>query len=75
MSFTEILDAVKAMPRCEQVSLIQTLKEEVGEASSDEELLAKYFPPGVVFEVFTPFDNGEAAAILERMLAEDKASR
>ena len=75
MSFTEILDAVKSMPRDEQVSLMQTLKEEVGEASSNEELLAKCFPPGVVFEVFTPFDSGEAAAILERMLAEEKAIR
>ena len=75
MSFSEILDAVKAMPRGEQVSLMQSLKEEVGELTPDEELLTKRFPPGVAFEVYTPFDNGEAAAILERMLAEDKASR
>ena len=75
MSFSEILDAVKAMPRSGQVSLMQTLKKEVGEVSSDEELLTKRFPPGVAFEVYTPFDNGEAAAILERMLAEEKASR
>ena len=75
MSFSKILDAVKAMPRGEQVSLMQSLKEEVGEVSSDEELLTKRYPPGVAFEVYTPFDTGEAAAILERMLAEDKASR
>lgn len=75
MSFSEILDAVKAMPRGEQVSLMQSLKEEVGEVSSDEEMLTKCFPPGVVFEVFTPLDCGEAAAILERMLAKEKASQ
>ena len=75
MSFSELLDAVKLLPRSEQVSLMQSLKEEVGEASSDEELLTNRFPPGVAFEVYTPFDSGEAAAIHERMLAEEKASR
>lgn len=68
MSFTEILDAVKAMPRGEQVSLLQTLKDEVGEASSDEALLAKSFPPGVVFEIFSPIEAFEAAHILHQMV-------
>ena len=68
MSFSEILDAVKAMPRGEQVSLIQTLKEEVGELTPEEELLAKSFPPGVVFEIFSPIEAFEAAHILHQMV-------
>ncbi len=72
MSFSEILDAVKAMPRGEQVSLMQTLKEEVGEVSSDEELLTKCFPPGVVFEVREPVYAPEAAAVLLEMLEAEK---
>jgi hypothetical protein len=37
-------------------------------------LIAKYFPPGATFEIFTPFDCSEAAAILQQMLDEQRVS-
>ena len=44
MSFPEVLDAVKALDRDEKVQLMQSLREEIGD-STDEELIAKHFPP------------------------------
>ena len=72
MSFTEILDAVKAMPRGEQVSLMQTLKEEVGELTTEETILGRDFQSGKSFDVWFPHTNSEAvaAALLAIQLGE-----
>lgn len=72
MSFSEILAAVKALPRGEQVSMMEAIKEDVGELTPEEVLLAKYFPPGATFEVFTPFECHEAAAVLLQLIEERK---
>ena len=72
MSFSEILAAVKALPRDERVSLMEAIKDEVGEPTPEESLVAKYFPPGATFEVFTPFECHEAAAALLQLLEERK---
>lgn len=70
MSFPELLEAVKALPWAEKVQLMHTLADEI---SPEEALLAKYFPPGAVYEVLSPVECGEAAAILQKMLDERKA--
>lgn len=72
MSFSEILAAVKALPRGEQVSMMEAIKEDVGELTPEEVLLAKYFPPGATFEVWFPESNpaGVAAALQALQIGE-----
>jgi hypothetical protein len=52
------------------MQVMQLLAEEM---APEETLLAKYFPPGAVYEVLSPVECGEAAAILQKMLDERKA--
>ena len=72
MSFSEILAAVKALPRSEQESMMEAIKEDVGELTPEESLLAKYFPPGATFEVWFPESNpaGVAAALQALQIGE-----
>ncbi|HXD89178.1 MAG TPA: hypothetical protein VN641_21985 [Urbifossiella sp.] len=71
MSFPEVLDAVKSLDRREKVQLMQSLREEIGEPT-DEELIAKHFPPGETFEIWTPLDCQEGAAMLLQLLEKEK---
>ena len=50
------------MPRGEQVSLMQTLKEEVGELTPEETILGRDFQRGRTFDVWFPESNSEAVA-------------
>lgn len=69
MSFSELLDTVKALPRAEKIQMMQALAKDI---TPEEALIAKPFPPGALFEVFTPFDCHEAAAALQALLEEDR---
>jgi hypothetical protein len=77
MSFPDVLDAARALPRDEQLKLANALLEGAecltpNTYDTPEHLRHLFPPPGAAFEVFTPFDCFEAAAVLERMLAERK---
>lgn len=72
MSFSELLQAVKALPREEKQQIVDSLSEELAAKLTDEELAAKHFPPGVRYEIFTPFDSFEAAAALMQLLEAEK---
>jgi len=62
MSFSEPLDAVKALPRDEKLQLMQTLHQDF-EPTPDEELCAKLgIKSGGICEVWFPESNAEAAA-------------
>ena len=72
MSFTELLEAAKSLPRAEQLQLVEGLQEPPRLPPSQEELMAKYFPPGATFDVWSPYDAFEAAEVLQRLLAEKR---
>lgn len=69
MSFPEILDAVKALPRAEKLQVMQVLSEEL---TPDEALIARYFRPGVPIAVREPVFAPEAAAVLLELLEAEK---
>jgi hypothetical protein len=71
MSFSEVLDAVKALDRDEKAQLMQSLREEIGDPT-DDALIAKHFPPGATFEMWTPLDCHEGAAMLLQLLEQEK---
>ena len=73
MSFPELLDAARALPRDEQLRLANALLEpEIGSSdpTPDEALMAAMFPPGQVMEIWSPYDAHEAAEVLQRLLDE-----
>jgi hypothetical protein len=78
VSLTEIIEAVKALPRADKVRLLHALVEDVGgppEVTPEEALLAKYFPPGATtFEVWFPEANPHAVAAAAQALAERKGA-
>ena len=71
MSFPEILEAVKALPRAEKLQILRALVEEVGPVAEEAELV-RYFPPGTVFELCSPILAPGAAAGLQVMLDAEK---
>ena len=75
MSLAELLPAIRALPKPEQVQLMHLLVDGVSQSApsqEDELLLAAMFPPGVSFEIATPPDSYEAAATLLTMLEAEK---
>ncbi len=54
MSFSELLDAVMALPPDEKQQLLNTLQEERDVLSPEERIFGKDFPVGNVFEVWFP---------------------
>jgi len=76
MSFAEILDAARALPKEARLQLVHALIDEIGNAPTaaqqEAAALASLLPPGAAFEVATPLDCYEAAAVLEQMLNADK---
>jgi hypothetical protein len=75
VSLAEILDAVRTLPRAEKVRLLHALIDDVGggpEFTPEEALLARYFPPGATFEIATPLDSYEGAAVLQQLLDREK---
>lgn len=77
MSFPEILEAVMLLDRDEKLQLMQVLANDVEETSvaNHDALVEKYFPPGVVYEVATPLDCHEAAAVLSDLLKKEQGAR
>jgi hypothetical protein len=77
VSFPEILEAVKALPRAEQVRLMHLLVDELGTAPTGDDIpehLRHLMPPqGTVFDIWFPEANpGAAVAALEALLEEDR---
>ncbi len=71
MSFPELLDAARALPRDEQVRLAEALLAPPaggGPTTADEELLRRMFPPGVVYDIYSPHDSYAAAVALQELL-------
>lgn len=72
MSLTELRPALHALPRQEKFMLVQEL---LAELSQQEELTKA----GVVLEnsypLWTPTENHEAAASLQKLLEDDKAGK
>jgi hypothetical protein len=73
VSVTELLDAARALPRDEQLKLAEALLADPagrGPTTAEEALLNEMFPPGLVYEVYTPFDAAEAAVAIQAVLDE-----
>ena len=74
MSFPELLDAARALPRDEQLQLAHALLDQTQDrtgTNADEVLLATMFPPGMPpMEIWSAYDAHEAAIALQRLLDE-----
>jgi hypothetical protein len=77
MSLSELLPAIRALPRAEKVQLVHLLADELNPsvlaaATSDADRLRELFPPGATFEIATPPEGYEAAGILLDMMDRTK---
>jgi hypothetical protein len=70
MSLAEILPAVRSLPRPEQVRLVHPLIDELARSGLDDPLAALGGPHPVCF----PEDNSAAAAALQRLLDQERAT-
>jgi hypothetical protein len=71
VSFSELLDAARALPRDEQLQLVEALLSNppgVGSTTADEELLRRMFPPGMVHDIYSVHDSYDAAVALQELL-------
>lgn len=71
MSFPELLEAARALPRDEQLRLageLLAVPAGVGPCPADEELLRLMFPPGVVYDVPSQYDAFDTAVALQQLL-------
>lgn len=68
MSLAELLPAARALDGGDKLRLIRELAEDL----TREEELRRLFPPGVEFPIWTPYESYEAAAIMQRLLDEQK---
>ena len=59
MSLTELLPSLKQLNRFEKMRVVQILIDEI---ASEE---AAYFDPGEQYEVWSPYESYEAAAVLD----------
>jgi hypothetical protein len=83
MSFTEVLAAARARPRAEKRRLPYAVVSErsgakmspTGYTAEQMEFLNRFLPPGTVIEMWSPIEAYGAAAVLEQLLKEDRASR
>lgn len=79
MSFPEILDAVKALPRVEKLELLHALVDDVGGVSgliSTEAAFLKPFPAGVTLHPGWQATTDEAGwQVMQQALAELKTSK
>jgi len=63
MTLAEILPVVRQLPKAEQLQLAHHLLNELADPEA-----AKFFPPGASYPIWSPWDSGEAAADLQRLL-------
>ena len=71
MSFAEVLTAARELSADERAELVRELAVPQ-EPESEDALLARLFPPGCAFDVWSPFDAHEAAAALQQLLAQPR---
>ncbi len=69
MVVTEITQEIKPLSRLEKLQLI----EDISKMLREEESPAKYFTPGAVYPVFTPYNQEKAAAQLQRFLEQHRS--
>ena len=86
MLFSELLEAVKGLPRADKIQLINELQSDVGELSPEEAVIAQYLRPDAAahmgwqvtddqpdtVEVWFPEANPNAVAAALRALDEEK---
>lgn len=75
MSLADLLPAIRALPADDRRQLAHLLADELAaghEPTEDERLIARCFPPGATFEVWSPIEAPEAAAVLMAMLEAEK---
>lgn len=83
MSLAELLPAIRALPKPEQVELLHLLIDGVAEppptaTNADDGItdeIRRMFPPGYVAEVWFPGANPEGAAAAMQVLREFEAGR
>ena len=67
-----IHEQAEQLAKAEKRSFSQYVELALEQYMKDQELLTKYFPPGVVYPIFTPFGAEAAAEKLLELLKSDK---
>ena len=65
MTLQELLPELSKLAIADKIEIIKRLTQEVAEQSAE-------FVSGAVYEVWSPYDSGEAAAQLQKMLDDYK---
>lgn len=65
MTLQELLPELSKLSIADKVEIIKRLSQEVAQQSA-------VFVPGAVYEVWSPYDSGEAATQLQKMLDDYK---
>lgn len=68
MTLAELLPTLQALPRTDKLHAIQFLADEL---AKDEEDISP-LKDGAVYPIYTPYDCYEAAAVLRRVLEEER---
>ncbi len=68
MALQELLPELRKLAITEKVQLIEMLTQEVAQQSA-------VFVAGAVYEVWSPYDSGAAAAQLQKMLDDNKTKQ
>lgn len=70
MTFEQIVDEAKKLSRADQYRIVQELVDTLAE----EEHLAQQFAGGETYEIWSPYDAGDAAIAMMEALAEYEAT-
>jgi hypothetical protein len=65
MTFQELLPELSKLSMADKVEVIKRLTQDIAKQSAE-------FVPGAVYEVWSPYDSGEAAVQLQKMLDDYK---
>ena len=70
MTFKQIIDEAKKLSRADQYRIVQELVDTLAE----EEPLTQQFVGGETYEIWSPYDAGDAAVAMMEALAEYEAT-
>ena len=70
MTFKQIIDEAKKLSRADQYRIVQELVDTLAE----EEHLTQQFVGGETYEIWSPYDAGDAAVAMMEALAEYEAT-
>jgi hypothetical protein len=73
MSFPELLEAVRKLPRSEKIRLMHELVDDVTRSPEEAAAASLGIAPGTTFDVWFQPNGAAGAAVLQTLLAQAKA--